>query len=118
MLVHEILRKAADLIDYHGWTQGVFGWGNIDGSEDHSDTFCIEGAILAAMGVEFVERDSECPAFNAVRTYLGLHPEDVLYQWNDDLDIEEGQEVVIQTLLGAANLAEWFDELAKEVVEA
>jgi hypothetical protein len=123
--VSDVLHAAADLIEKYGWTQGVFGWGNIDGAEEHDGRFCIEGASLAAMGVEFVDRDAKCPAFEAVRAYLGMDPdpsEESLYKWNDDLDYEGGRETVVATLRGAANLHDWIDELVdainEEVVDA
>jgi hypothetical protein len=109
----DVLNAAADLIEAKGWTQGIYGWGNYaDQSGWYDGPLCIEGAILAAMGVTMQERDSRCPAFNAVRSFLELDPNPQvtpLYLWNDDLSHVEGKETVLATLRGAAVLSAWLD---------
>lgn len=88
-----VLDAAADTIQMAGWTKGTRGWtGENDGA------LCLEGAIGAVMGEEFFFPDNEatrragmagalnvsrlertCPAFEAVRKYLGVRP----YVFND-----------------------------------
>jgi hypothetical protein len=76
MKTSEVLYKAADLIEERGWTEGV-GWRHEDGGP-----LCLEGGILAAIGGSFDKGDHYgCPAYEAVRAYLGGPP----FMWNDDL---------------------------------
>jgi hypothetical protein len=87
MNTSEVLNTAADLIEERGWAVGSEGWGSPDG-------LCVEGALLAALGI--AEDDGhrlalyQCPAYAAVTAYLDLDPSpalcpisDTLWGWND-----------------------------------
>jgi hypothetical protein len=92
MNTSEVLNTAADLIEERGWTTGTSGWAS-------SGPLCTEGAICAAMGIEFDAVDvdfTECPAYLAVMDHLGdavpcasTDPEKVpvLWAWNDECDL-------------------------------
>lgn len=109
-----VLNKAADLIEEKGWTAGPGGWYDSDG-------LCLEGGIIAALGITTVDWDKDgellwsCPAYNAVADYLGYDmtrrvddtgPEQPLWKFNDDQD---SAGPVIEVLRAAALI-----EAAKE----
>jgi hypothetical protein len=112
METSQILNRAADLIEERGWTRGVFGW------DDEEGGLCLEGGILAALGLTSGHRHREeflsCPAYRAVQNYLGLvraelpHDDALnrLWFWND---YNGNKEQVIEVLRAAALI-----ELAKE----
>lgn len=125
MRTSEILNKAADLIEERGWATGGDSW--YFGDDDQP--LCIEGGIMAALGLVFgaanegepasTDQLYACPAYQAVHEYLGLRPGQSLYQWNDSWDLNDGtvrqhrtKEEVIETLRTVAVL-----EAAKEDVE-
>lgn len=107
MLTSEVLDLAADKIRERGWTQGLGGWPGWG----PDDALCLEGGIMAALGYD--EETPErlyrgCPAFGAVRDYLGLG-DDFLFPWNDASG--RTQQEVIEVLRAAAAV-----ERAKEAV--
>lgn len=124
MRTSEILDKAADLIEERGWATGGDSWY----FGDDEAPLCIEGGMMAAMGLVFGSTDGEsatdtlyaCPAYNAVKDYLGLGEESALYQWNDSWEAKyEGgtenlrtKEEIIETLRTVAVI-----EAAKEDIE-
>lgn len=95
MRTSEVLNKAADLIQQHGWTHVKDQttrnpWGGA------GRPMCLEGGILAALGLEpsvngLGDEENEqlvtCPAYKAVQEYLGFEPKgDIknrLYRFND-----------------------------------
>jgi hypothetical protein len=101
----EVLNRAADLIEERGWTKGG-GWPTAD---DEGAALCLEGGIMAALGLHFDKDDDDveqCPAYRAVHFYLGLKwgdvadwPQDPLWTWNDDHGSEES---VIEVLRATA----------------
>lgn len=121
MRTSEILNAAADLIQQRGWDKGS-GWPMSD--DDHDGPLCLEGGIMAAMGLHMdvhAETNEEyasfatCPAYRAVQEYLDLNPiqvdpvtynildGDVLWEWNDDLrTVWTAKSKVIKTLRAAA----------------
>lgn len=120
MRTSEIINTAADLIQEHGWDKGA-GWPM---SDDHTGPLCLEGGIMAAMGLhldEHAETNEKyatfvtCPAYRAVQEYLDLKPVvvdpvtysilegDTLWIWNDGVRAAwTGKSRVIQTLRAAA----------------
>jgi hypothetical protein len=127
MLTSEVLYEAANLIEFRGWSRGD-GWKNQ--AADHP--VCVEGAIAAAMG-EVGGPGYRCPAYDAVREYIGGK---LLWEWNDHLIFQQdehghptytgwlgggsqqeatelGREVVLATLRAAAVI-----EAAKEAAPA
>lgn len=99
MKTSEILDLAADKIQEVGWGQGPATWENTGGKG-----LCLEGGILAAMGVDVLaEPDRSCPAMRAVKDYLGERltytpPEGTPYTrepwgWNDE-DGRTAEEVI------------------------
>lgn len=132
MRTSEILHRAADLIEERGWTSGSLGW--YEGND--AAPLCIEGGIMAALGVRFgwahdennqpieswPDDDTptkgasdiirECPAYAAVQEYLGLNEDFDLYRWNDGWGGgARTKEQVIETLRTVAVI-----EAAKEDV--
>ena len=103
-----VLHRAADLIEERGWTQATAGdpgadpWGGGSGS---AAPVCIEGGILAALGVD-TEGDLppldfiHCTAYKAVQTYLGLPDSELVFHWNDETGRTASE--VIETLRAAA----------------
>ena len=94
MRASEVLNTAADLIERYGWVQidptVANPWGG------NGAPMCLEGGILAAMGLEpsanglgdeANEQLVSCPAYKAVQEYLGLETKaDItnrLYRFND-----------------------------------
>lgn len=102
MNTSEVLNRAADLIEERGWRVGPFGWPE---SVESTEPLCLEGAILAALGLDIesasVDRESDvpntCPAGLAVREYLGLSVEVDLYEWNDGISVRVGLGKVAKT---------------------
>lgn len=102
MRTSEVLNTAADLIEQHGWAKGSGAWHFGDHEQQH---YCLEGGIMAALGIVFggdyvvggVRLDAlgylrTCPAYAAVEDYLleagelrvtedGTPQE--LWSWND-----------------------------------
>lgn len=116
MRTSEVLNKAADLIEEHGWIKGQ-GW---PGEPYHTGKLCLEGGLLAAMGMVYQdiaddERHDEfraCPAYQAVREYTG-HDGSSLWTWNDG---RQSAIEVIEVLRGAA-LVEAARESTTEYVK-
>lgn len=85
----EVLNKAADLIEQRGWTTGDHGW---DWHRDATTPLCLEGGILAAMGIPAqggaIARNQKCDAYRAVKDYLvstgDLPAGEHLWRFNDD----------------------------------
>ena len=106
ILTSDQLDLAADEIQRRGWTKGTSGWRIGDGP------VCIEGAIVAVVGenTEFplssVER---CPAYAAVREFIGMTEGERLWMYNDH--IASSAEEVVAVLRAAAAV-----ERAKEAV--
>lgn len=107
MRTSEVLNKAADLIEQHGWI-------NVANAHDSNPwggggkPMCIEGGILAALGIEVTggsitsDEDREltnCSAYKAVQEYLGV---DRLYRYNDTKG--RTAEEVVSTLRVVARL--------------
>ena len=123
MHTSEVLDTAADLIEERGWLQGPGGW---DGYVADNQRLCLEGGIMAALGITDERPGSlygsgeVCPAYAAVASYLdkperpGLSAEipndSWLWHWNDS----EGRTAaeVIEVLRAAAVI-----EAAKEADE-
>jgi hypothetical protein len=119
----EILNKAADLIEERGWGTGGDTWY----FGDDEAPLCIEGGMMAAMGLVFGAAEGDepgatdvlyaCPAYRAVHEYLGLDENRPLYSWNDSWDTKldgstensRTKEEVIETLRTVAVI-----EAAKE----
>ena len=121
----ELLNRAADEIQKYGWTTGEDGW-----FRDKNAGLCLEGGILAAMGLEFGVGNPEdfwaCPAYNAVADYLGLEQgwdgSREVWRWNDGAIVSPHAgvataEKVIEVLRGAA-MVEEAKERAAEVAAA
>ena len=98
MNTSEVLNRAADLIEERGWVRGSKGWGIF---RDDSP-LCLEGGILAALGVKWDDVDLsefvECPAYRAVESYLGIDFDPngdliEIWQWNDE-DQRTANEVI------------------------
>ena len=111
MTTSKILDLAADAIQEHGWTQGDEGW-------DCAGPLCLEGALMAAVGVDHFKfpqakgfyiapgllntsRLRDCYAYLAVQDYLEFG--DDLWRWNDAEDRTELE--VIAVLRAAAAVA-------------
>jgi hypothetical protein len=89
MNTSEVLNKAADLIEERGWVQG-----GVNGIDDPwglaGGPVCLEGSIVAALGLKFRSALYDCPAYNAVAQHLDRKPmpadapfHDSLWAWND-----------------------------------
>ncbi len=116
----EVLLAAARLMETHGWRQGD-GWPT---DLSVSQPLCLEGAIMAALGLTmddaFSTDDSEdwfraCPAYSAVMDYLADDDRWALfrqraYDWND-VPSRTADEVV--EVLHAAALIEAAREQAE-----
>jgi hypothetical protein len=110
----ETLNKAADLIEERGWTKGPTGWAFKD------QPLCLEGGILAAMGMNMgkmvtslggTESFRACPAYSAVRDYLKEtrnYKGRTIYLYNDML--ASGKEEIIEILRAAALIEEVKEE--------
>jgi hypothetical protein len=107
MKTSDVLNEAADLIQQRGWTQGIFGWGDIDPNSG----LCLEGGIAAASGIGMIHDTSTldtpsikaCPAYKAVAAYLdmgGPFCRGALWTWNDAVDRTAAE--VIEVLRAAA----------------
>lgn len=105
MNTSEVLNRAADLIEKRGWGGDWYATEN--------EPVCVEGALLAAIGMKPDDRWAldegdrpvfySCPAYLAVTEYLGdvLFPRvDPLWVWNDDSDRTQAE--VIEVLRAAA----------------
>lgn len=109
MKTSEVLNLAADAIERRGWAQGGDNPGAVMepwGDTEPDAPVCLEGGIMAAMGVGIESRKQEwfdsCPAYRAMREYLRpqLRHYPRLYMWND----QDGRtkEEVIEALRAAA----------------
>ena len=117
MKTSEILNRAADLIEEHGWGQGGATW------KDVGAGLCLEGGIVAAMGVDMSRRMAppegfeKCSAYRAVWDFLQDDDRwgffrNHLYNWNDERT--RTAEEVIEVLRAAAVIeASREAELAK-----
>lgn len=126
MRTSEVLNRAADLIEERGWTVGS-GWIQRGQGNQH---LCLEGGIMAAMGMEFPEVIIDavygpfamCPAYQAVSAYLnrevayldGVVRGETLYGWNDRQDAA----VEVIEVLRACAVIEAAKESDRETVEA
>lgn len=118
MKTSEVLNKAADLIEKHGW-----GRGNGAMQPGFPEGACMEGGIAAAMGVDdLILIDAEtliysyapiqkCPAYRAVAEYLA-HDGDV-WHWNDTLATSASE--VIEVLRATAVIEAAREEAAETV---
>jgi hypothetical protein len=117
MRVSEILNRGADLIEDLGWGKGIYGW-----HAESGGPVCIEGALLAVLGLNFWDsiRDESlpggidtaagfvrsCPVGQAITTFIqtNINPsfEEELFIFNDNSYEAE----VIAVLRGAAMIAE------------
>jgi hypothetical protein len=100
MNTSEVLNRAADLIEERGWTTGN-GW---PGTGNYKGPLCLEGGILAALGVDFMDTmfsKFQCPAYQAVVQYLDneeINPRHRSpWAWNDDLPYDENGRFVLAT---------------------
>lgn len=102
----EVLNRAADLIEERGWVAGIAGF-----RPERGEGACVEGALLAALGLRYDETDLEaffaCPAYQAVARYLDRVPNyevpggsHTLWFWNDH--IAKSGAVVVETLRACA----------------
>lgn len=126
MKTSEVLDKAADEIERRGWVQGT-GW--LSPASSPADPVCLEGAIMAAIGMRIDEDESvddtqftplvTCPAYRAMTDYLGRLPVTAnpsgfegqpLYWWNDE-DAVDADHVV--EVLRAAAMVERTKEAAE-----
>ena len=104
MKVSETLNKAADLIEERGWMKAAFG------TDSATGPLCLEGGILAAMGMTDWVMDVEgCPAYVAIRRHLGTRcrnavlpgvSDDRLWAWNDT--VAKSADEVIEVLRACA----------------
>lgn len=99
----ETLFRAAELIEKQGWIKGWNGWTHA-GSMD-VQPLCLEGGILAAMGIAAVGKELEngsrhdvmeefrkCPAYCAVYDHLGLEKIQIaLCGWNDTIAADKDE---------------------------
>lgn len=113
MRTSEVLNKAADLIEQHGWGMGPETWA-IAGEDGQK--LCLEGGIMAALGLELnglyeesqpsaLDQLYACPAYRAVHSHLEDqldYPEQSLWYWNDTTG--RTQEQVIEVLRTVASL--------------
>ena len=79
----EVLNRTADLIEEQGWGKGGGWYGEEDFGGRTDGRLCLEGGIMAAMGIEMTNMDRmvACPAYKSVKTYLdGATP----FIWNDE----------------------------------
>lgn len=123
MNTSEVLNRAADLIEEHGWTQGTHGWPR--GNGEHAP-LCLEGGMIAALGRNWRDLDVnafwDCPAYRAVKSYLGdrcrnaLTGEDDadLWAWNDTVASTASE--VIEVLRAVAVIEAAREAEAAEVV--
>lgn len=89
------LDLAADAIQMAGWGQGPDSWRDSNG-------LCLEGGIMAAVGIPagkagWADALTNCPAYRAMSEYLAVSE---VWTWND----AEGrtQQEVIEVLRAAA----------------
>lgn len=95
MKTSEVLNKAADLIEEHGWEQGGTRNGVGETYYVHAG-YCVEGAIAAANGASQYFMGYRCEAYDAVKNYLNQLP----WTWNDA--IARTEQEVIEVLRAAA----------------
>lgn len=126
MRTSEVLNTAADLILERGWRQGPGGW---DGYVPEDSRLCLEGGIMAALGMPEERRGAlygevvECPAYAAVARYLdkptrpGNSTEteraDWVWHWNDAIGRTDTE--VIAVLRAAALIEAAREEHAAKV---
>lgn len=100
----DVLLSAISLLETKGWTQ-ITGWPG----QDRQGRLCIEGALMAALGLDFrddqqgeenLEELRQCPAYQAVRTQADIQGQ--LWTWNDERGRtkEEVLSILEQTLMG------------------
>jgi len=111
--IRENLLVAAEVISTDGWAHGFL--------RENNGSYCINGALYVANGEEFEEMNVEgqkyyCdgnrtqefygPEREVLKDYITRHYRQLttteLWEWNDSLPIDEGQDVVISVLRGAA----------------
>lgn len=134
MRVSEILHKSADILESRPWIRGN-GW---DWEHDGRPV-CLEGGIAAAMGVHLLQphpigtrfdqeqydRFQACPAYQAVKEYLGDEriPESgagrrqgrYLYTYNDAVALDKDEVVAVLRAAAEVEAAKEAAELAEEV---
>lgn len=93
MNTSEVLNRAADEIERRGWVgPGDFPEDNWGGGANSSAPLCLEGGILAALGMGSSDQETAwlkgCSAYGAVKSYLvesdALDKKSPLYFWNDE----------------------------------
>lgn len=117
----EVLNKAADLIEQYGW-RGLAQEGDEDGGAwgGIGKPMCLEGGILAALGVRtdegrypdegFPRSDFQaCPSYRAVQQYLGGLAD--VWVWNDVP--HRTKEEVIEVLRACAVIEEAKEKAAE-----
>lgn len=115
MNTSEVLNRAADLIEEHGWGQGspaMLGEGGL----------CAMGALGLATWGEVTDRYEaihHCPAGQAVANYIGDQPgllsgHDRIWDWNDKPGRTASE--VIEVLRAAAVIEAARETEAAEVV--
>jgi hypothetical protein len=91
MKTSDVLNKAADLIEERGWQNadhsvGDDPWG---GGADGSTPLCLEGGILAALGLSTGKElippigFTRCASYRAVADHLYGDPARMVFTWND-----------------------------------
>lgn len=112
MKTSEILNRSADEILGRGWVQGGSAAANDDpwGTQTEGAPVCLEGGIIAAMGIKIedfgIPPDDfhHCPAYAAVQQYIGFGENDLVFEWNDVP--ERTAEEVIEVLRACAVIEE------------
>ena len=95
------LRKAADLLESKGWTQGAFarnGHEEVSINDPQANCFCVLGAII------FSNCIGDLRTRAALARYLNLDRDEWVLDWNDDPT--RTKEEVIKTLRDCADSLE------------
>jgi hypothetical protein len=119
MLTSAVLDKAADKMEVAEWITGSLGWPLFETDVENPKTLCLEGALMAALGIPLYSRVEgqdnsswwvDCPAYHAVMNFIGME-NGRLHYWNDWCAIDKAQ--VLGVLRGAAEV-ERAKEAARE----
>jgi hypothetical protein len=116
MNTSEVLNRAADLIEERGWTKGTGGW---PGHRNHCGPLCLEGGLLATLGVDWSDPSAVCDAqythaWKAMADYVGRTPL-FLFMWND---VQGRTQAEVIEVLRAAALIEQAKEHTPADAEA
>lgn len=120
----EVLDLAADEVQRHGWVQGPGGWWGPNHPDRAGLGYCVEGALMGAMGCDWgqteIEELATCPAYQAMVAYVGADQcvefdgaDPSLWIWNDSAP-QSAEEVVI-ALRAAAAVERTREAVAVEV---